>query len=109
MKKYICILLILIGLTFNPFVSTTAFAKNIFNEGIYTSSDFNFSSNETYFVQNISSNNSAHITIYNENQLILQSIHLNPKSAKFDLIPLKPSYRVVIVGNGKIFIDKDTK
>ncbi|MFR4582877.1 hypothetical protein [Clostridium cadaveris] len=109
MKKYICILLILIGLTFNPFISTTAFAKNVFTEGIYKASDFNLSYNDTYFVQNVSSNNSALITVYNENQIVLQSIRLAPKSAKFNLIPLKSDYRVVIVGTGQIFIDKDTK
>ena len=43
MKKYIAIFLILIGLISTTFISIPAFTKNIFTEGVYKSSDFNFS------------------------------------------------------------------
>lgn len=105
MKKSIAVFIILIGLISTTFISIPAFTKNIFKEGVYKSSDFNFSENETYFVQNVSSNNSVFLTIYDENQLIIQSIRLQPNSNRYDLIPLKPDYRIVIVGNGEIFID----
>ena len=105
MKKSIAVFMILIGLISTTFISIPAFIKNIFKEGVYKSSDFNFSENETYFVQNVSSDNSVFLTIYDENQLIIQSIRLQPNSNRYDLIPLKPDYRIVIVGNGEIFID----
>lgn len=105
MKKSIVVFMILIGLISTTFISIPAFTKNIFKEGVYKSSDFNFSENETYFVQNVSSDNSVFLTIYDENQLIIQSIRLQPNSNRYDLIPLKPDYRIVIVGNGEIFID----
>ena len=50
MKKYIAIFLILIGLISTTFISIPAFTKNIFTEGVYKSSDFNFSEDKTYFV-----------------------------------------------------------
>ncbi|MEG2290645.1 MAG: hypothetical protein RR891_08030 [Clostridium sp.] len=109
MKKFDIILLILIILVFITFIATPAFAANTFKEGVYKSSDFNFSPHETYIVQNISPTDSAYLTLYDENQLIIQSIRLEPKSAKYNLIPLKPDYRIVIVGNGEIYIDTGTQ
>ncbi|MEG0308492.1 MAG: hypothetical protein RR636_11140 [Clostridium sp.] len=109
MKKFDIILLILITLVFSTFIATPAFAANTFKEGVYKSADFNFSPHETYIVQNISPNDSAYLTLYDENQLIIQSIRLEPKSAKYNLIPLKPDYRIVIVGNGEIYIDTGTQ
>lgn len=105
MKKSIAVFMILIGLISTTFISIPAFSKNIFKEGVYKSSDFNFSENETYFVQNVSSENAVFLTLYDENQLIIQSIRLQPNSNRYDLIPLKPAYRIVIVGNGEVFID----
>ncbi len=109
MKKLTVILLILVTLVFSTFIATPAFAQNVFTEGVYKATDFNVSPNETYLVQNISPTDSVFLTLYDENQLIIQSIRLEPKSAKYNLIPLNPDYRIVIVGNGQIFIDKGTQ
>ncbi len=109
MKKFTVIFLILIALVLSTFTSTRVFAENIFKEGVYKATDFNISPNESYVVQNVSANDSVFLTLYDENQLIIQSIRLQPKSAKYNLIPLKPEYRIVIVGNGQIFIDKGTQ
>ena len=109
MKKITTMLLILMTLVFGTFIVTPAFASNTFKEGVYKAADFNFSANETYIIQNISSTYSVYITLYDENQLIIQSIRLEPNSDKYNLIPLKPEYRIVIVGNGEVFIDKGTQ
>jgi hypothetical protein len=82
-----------------------AYAANIFKEGVYKAADFNFSPNNTYFVQNISNKDSVHIFLFDENQLEIQSIRLDPQSQKYNLLPLKPDYRIAIVGNGDVFID----
>lgn len=103
MKKYTISFLISILLLFNLTFST--FAVNIFKEGVYKAADFNFSSNNAYVVQNISSKNSVYILLFDENQLQLQAIRLEPKSEKYNLLPLKPEYRIVIIGNGEVFID----
>lgn len=109
MKKTSTMLLILMTLVFSTFIVTPAFASNTFKEGVYKAADFNFSANETYIIQNISSTYSVYITLYDENQLILQSIRLEPNSDKYNLIPLKPEYRIIIVGNGEVFIDTRTQ
>lgn len=103
MKKFILLFLISIFLLFNLTICT--FAANIFKEGIYKAADFNFSSQNTYSVQNVSPKDSVYILLFDENQLQLQSIRLSPQSGKYNLLPLKPDYRIAIVGNGEVFID----
>ena len=103
MKKFLLIFLITIFLSFN--LTHLAFAVNIFKEGIYKAADFNFSAENTYSVQNVSPKDSVYILLFDENQLQLQSIRLDPQSDKYNLLPLKPDYRIVIVGKGEVFID----
>ena len=104
MKRFITLLLIVICLSFNIINAITVFAANIFKEGVYKAADFNFSQDNVYNVQNISSDHSVYVLLYDENQLGIQSIRLEPNSAKYNLRPLKPNYRIVIVGNGEVFI-----
>ena len=104
MKKFGTLLLILICLSFNMFNVTSAFAANVFKEGVYKGADFNFSPTNTYSVQNVSSNASVYILIFDADQLGIQSIRLEPNSARYNLLPLKPDYRIVIVGNAEVFI-----
>ncbi|NRT89460.1 hypothetical protein [Clostridium beijerinckii] len=102
MKKFILIFLISIFLLFN--LTSSAFADNIFKEGVYKAADFNFSAENTYSVQNVSQKDSVYILLYDEDQLQIQSIRLGPNSGKYNLLPLKPDYRIAIVGNGDVFI-----
>ena len=104
MKKFGTLLLILICLSFNMFNVTSAFAANVFKEGVYKAADFNFSPTNTYSVQNVSSDASVFVLIFDANQLGIQSIRLEPNSARYNLLPLKPDYRIVIVGNAEVFI-----
>jgi hypothetical protein len=104
MKRFAPLLLILIFLSFNMINTTSAFAANVFKEGVYKTADFNFSENNVYKIQNISSEHSVYVLIYDDNQLVIQSIRLEPNSEKYNLRPLKTNYRIVIVGNGEVFI-----
>lgn len=103
MRKFISLLLISLSLSFCIFAQPS-YAVNIFDEGVYKAADFNFSIENKYIVQNISEKNSAYIQVFDENQNVLQAIHLSAKSDKYNLLPLKPDYRIVIVGKGNIFI-----
>lgn len=103
MKKFTLIFLISIFLLFNMTFST--FAANIFKEGVYKAADFNFSPENLYSVQNVSSKDSVYLLLFDENQLQVQSIRLGPQSGKYNLLPLNPDYRIVIVGNGDVFIE----
>ena len=100
MKKFSVFLLIFLCLSFNTGVS----AVNLFKEGVYKAADFNFSPTNRYTVQNISPSNSVYLILFDENQKIIQSIRLDPKSEKYNLLSLNPAYRIAIVGNGEVFI-----
>ena len=104
MKNFSIILLIIICLFLNVFRTTPAFAVTSFKEGIYQLSDLNISQGNDYTIQNISSDSSVYMIIFDENQYELQSIHLSPKSINYRLIPLQPNYRIIIVGNGEVTI-----
>ena len=104
MKKFIAMLLISLSLSFGVFTQS-AYAVNVFKEGVYKASDFNFSPESKYVAQNISEEGGVFIQVFDENQNLLQSIHLSPKSDKYNLLPLKPDYRIVIVGKGNVFIE----
>lgn len=103
MKKIISISLISLSLLFCVSPQLVS-AVNIFEEGVYKATDFNFSSDNKYIVQNVSKENTAFIQVFDENQNLLQSIHLSQNSDKYNLLPLKPDYRIVIVGKGNVFI-----
>lgn len=104
MKKFTILLLILVCLLFNIIMITPAFAANIFKEGVYKAADFNFSPENLYSVQNVSESDNVYVLLFDENQLGIQSIRLLPNSGKYNLLPLKPDYRIVIVGKGDVFI-----
>ncbi|WP_195428227.1 hypothetical protein [Clostridium sp. D46t1_190503_E9] len=103
MKKSIFLFIISLSLFISTFTQYT-YAINLFEEGVYQASDLNFSPENKYTVQNISETNSVYLQVFDENQIIVQSIRLTPKSDKFNLTALLPGYRIVIVGNGNVFI-----
>ena len=104
MKK-LTALSILISLSLNIITISSVLAATTFKEGIYQVSDLNISKGNNYTIQNTSVNDSIFMIIFDENQYELQSIHLSPKSIKYNLIQLEPSYRIIIVGNGEVSID----
>lgn len=104
MKKSIIVILILISLSFNPITLISTFAVTTFKEGVYQLSNFNIAPKNRYTIQNISPEDSVYIALFDEDQRQIQSIHLSPKSENYSLIPLDPSYRIVIVGKGEVII-----
>ncbi|EGT3616771.1 hypothetical protein FHH43_11105 [Clostridium perfringens] len=85
-------------------INVPVYSINVFKEGVYKVSDLNFSPDNQYIVQNISDTESTYLQIFDKDQIIIQSIRLEPKSEKFNLIKLTPDYRIVLVGNGNIYI-----
>ena len=104
MKKLTMFLIILICLSCNIITSTPTFAANLFKEGVYKLSDFNFSPNNIYNIQNTSLNGGVFVAIFDKNQVVLQTIKLGPKSEKYNLLPLNPTDRIMIIGDGDVFI-----
>lgn len=105
MKKFNLLFLLLICLSFNISNVSSAFAANVFTEGVYKLSDFNFSKDNIYNIQNTSDSSSVFVAIFDENQVVLQTIKLGPKSEKYNLLPLHPTDRLMIIGDGDVFIE----
>jgi hypothetical protein len=104
MKKFTITFLIFFLIFFSSTKTIHSYAENVFKEGIYKSSDFNFSEGNVYSISNVSADRTVFIEVFDKDQLLLQALRLNPKSPKFNLIPLRPDYRIVIVGSGEVYI-----
>lgn len=103
-KFYTILFLVFICLLFNTAVNAVNLpTTNIFREGVYQVGDFNIAPNNLYYVQN-ASNDEVLLQIYDEHKVVQQYMTLPPSSRKFTLIPLKPEYRVVILGKGDLYI-----
>ncbi|MFT8351568.1 hypothetical protein [Clostridium saccharoperbutylacetonicum] len=102
MKKIIFVFLIL---SFVIIGATTPITTNVFKEGIYNLSDFEaLLTDKIYEVQNVSTNKSSLVIVLDNNLTTLQSIKLNPKSIKYDLTPLKSNYKIIVLGDGDVYI-----
>ncbi|MFW2488593.1 hypothetical protein ACN077_08440 [Clostridium chromiireducens] len=104
MKKNITVTLILVCLFFNSLALIPSFATTSFKEGVYQLTNLNITPKNRYTIQNVSPDNSAYIALFDDEQRQIQSIHLPPKSENYSLIPLEPSYRIVIIGKGEVII-----
>lgn len=105
MKKIAVIFLIFLCLTFNVIRLIPTFAAgNIFTQGIYKLSDFNVSNTGIFTIQNVSQTEGMYLYILDENQVVMESIRLVPSIQKLDTVPIKPSYAILIIGKGEVYI-----
>ena len=107
MKKFTMLFLIFLCLSFNIMGATSVVANgsNILKQGVYTLSDLNISPDNMYTVQNTSSTNKSYILVFDDNDVKMQSIRLFPNSTKFNLISIKPDYKIVVLGKGEVYIN----
>lgn len=106
MKKFTFVFLILLCLSFN-FSGVTAFSvssTNVLKEGVYTVSDLQISPDNLYDITNLSSTEDAYILVFDENYVIMQSLRLSPSIKSFNLVPLQPGNRLVVLGKTEIYI-----
>lgn len=73
-------------------------------KGFYKAGDINLLPNTTYHVQNNSFNERIYLLIFDEKATPLQGIRLRPQSQKYNLIPLQPGYKLVLIGDGELEI-----
>ena len=106
MKKFTILFLILLCLSFNMMIIAPLAQTSGIKEGLYTASDFKLAPNTTYIIQNLSSDDSVFVLVFNENNVVQQSLRLETQSPKFNLFPLKPEYKILIVGNGDVSISE---
>lgn len=104
MEKKFAATLLFVCLLINSFAIIPTFAISSFKEGVYQLTNLNVTPKNRYTIQNVSPDNSAYVALFDEDQRQIQSIHLSPKSGNYSLIPLEPSYRIVIIGKGEVII-----
>lgn len=81
---------------------------NILREGVYKVSDLKFlpnTSNKIYTVKNVSNTGHTNVIILNEHPHLVQFLELEPNSEKHNLLPLKPEYKIIVVGDAEIYIE----
>ncbi|MNM93402.1 hypothetical protein D3C81_1057760 [compost metagenome] len=103
MKKSIYIFFFVLILCININSLSALAVKDTFKEGLYKLSDLNPKPENNYVMENISDEN-IYVLIFNEKQIAVQAFQLAKKSDSFNLIPIKSSYRIVIVGKGEVKI-----
>ena len=104
MKKFTISFLLFLCLSFNIIGLTPAFAiGNIYKQGIYKPSDFNSSTNSSYSISNISSTQLMYLIILDEELYVIEAIRIKPNSEKFDLVPMMPNYKILIIGKGELY------
>lgn len=105
MKKYIIVATVCLCLFLNLIVvKANAEDCRKFTEGIYKATELELSKNQVYDMVNLSKTEEGYITILDENLITVGAVRLEPYSPQVATPPIKPSYRLVIVGKGEICI-----
>jgi hypothetical protein len=107
MKKFTILLLFFLCLSFNIIGITTLAVtpSNVLKEGVYKLSDLNISEGNLYDITNISPKEDAYIIVFDENFVIMQSIRLSTSIKSFNLVPLKTTYQLVVLGKTELYIN----
>ncbi|CUU50042.1 hypothetical protein [Clostridium beijerinckii] len=106
MKKFIFLFLIFLCLL-SDFFEIITFAQlptNVLKEGVYTVADLQVSPDNLYNITNVSSKEDAYIIIFDERYVIMQSLRLSPNIKSFNLVPLQPNNKLVVLGKTEIYI-----
>ncbi|OOM74237.1 hypothetical protein [Clostridium sp. BL-8] len=100
MKRSISVFLFFLCLFFANNTISYAQISSAGSQGIYAINDLKLSPDTNYAVQNNSFNERALLIIYDSKPNLIQLIRLIPQSKKYDLIPLKNDYIIIILGRG---------
>ncbi|AGF55660.1 hypothetical protein B0P06_000232 [Clostridium saccharoperbutylacetonicum] len=103
MKKSAIIfsIFLLLAFTMNNLAVIAAPNPQTFSEGFYTINDLKLMPNVSYKVKNASSGK-IFMIIFSGDQLIQQSIRLEPNSIEYTLKPMQYDHKIVVIGNGQL-------
>jgi hypothetical protein len=104
LKKVIIIFLIFFYCSFEIILVPAIASSQTLTKGFYKVKNLKLSPDTAYTVQNSSFNERIYIIIFDSHATPLQGVRLKPQSKKFNLIPLQPDYKVVLIGDGEILI-----
>lgn len=101
MKKTI---LIFLCFSFIMLMLPTIANAQVLKKGFYKIIDSNLSPDTTYTIENTSFNERIYILVFDSYATPLQGIRLKPQSQKYNLVPLEPGYKFVLIGDGELVI-----
>lgn len=104
LKRFSITFLILWSLLFTTFFVCPLANSKPLSQGIYPSEQLNLSPNKIYNVQNISSNEYVVLLISDTNEIVYESIQLEPLSKNYSFQPPFTSYLVTVIGKGEVII-----
>lgn len=105
MKKLISAIMICLSFNFN-IAKAPQITSNVLTEGVYNVGDIINALGDVRYIQNISSQNTVYFALLDDNRAAIESIIMKPGSGKFLLTELKPSYKLVILGDGEAFLSR---
>lgn len=104
MKKFSTLFLIFLCLFCSTIKTAPLASTNTYKEGVYRIKTLDLTKTNSYSIQNVSSKDSVLVMIFDERQVPVQTLRLGSNSEKYKLLPLETTYRLVIIGDGEVFI-----
>lgn len=108
MRKFIAIFSVFLFISLNINIirpmakaSTTSASTQTYSEGFYSPADLKLMPNVMYKVKNVSPYG-VFMIVFDNNQLIQQSIRLEPNSIQYVLKPMQLNYKIVVIGTGQL-------
>ena len=103
-KRFIITFFLILFLSFNAFIISPLANPKPLSQGIYTNEQLNLSPNKIYNIKNTSSTEYVVILISDTNEIVYESIQLEPLSKNFSFQPPFTSYLVTVIGKGEVII-----
>ncbi|AGF57193.1 hypothetical protein B0P06_004517 [Clostridium saccharoperbutylacetonicum] len=104
MKRFSITFFLFYFISFNTFIVCSLADSKPLSQGIYPSEQLNLSPNKIYNIQNISPNEFVVILISDTNEIVYESIQLEPLSKNYSFQPPVTSYLVTVIGKGEVVI-----
>jgi len=104
MKRFNITFFLFLFFSFNIFVVSSLADSKPLSQGIYTNEQLNLSPNKIYNIKNISPTEYVVVLISDTNEIVYDSIQLEPSSKVFSFQPPFTSYLVTVIGKGEVII-----
>ncbi len=104
MKKVIPVFIITLFLNFISIGADPKITSNILKQDVYNVNDIIKILGNIHTAQNISENESIYFILLDENESVVQTIKMAPNSPKYQLQKLEPNYKIILVGDGSVFV-----
>lgn len=107
MKKTIAIILLFLLISSSNASGIIKQDIKTLEEGIYRVSTFITPLDKINYVRNTSEKDLVYLMVFDKNSALVQTLRLEPKSEKFRLVQLDPTYTIAIIDDGRVVFSTD--